>query len=453
MKKQLFSDRFKYFLPLQFLRVILVVGIFLMQLPMNGVYAQTSTITGKVSDALGSLVGVSVKVEGTANGVSSDASGNYNIIAPPDGKLVFTYIGYTTQIVSINDRRSIDVVMIAQSTSLGEVVVVGYGTQKKVSLTGAVSDIRGEELTRRPVSSIQQALQGQMPGLTILDQGGSPGNSNTTMRIRGITTLSSNNPLVIVDGIEQPLANINPDDIESISVLKDASSTAIYGSRAANGVILITSKRAKEGKGSVTYNAFYAEQNSVSKPEHMEIESYLRLQNLNYINAGAPAKYTEQQIQDYVNGNREQFPLPFDWYNVMLRTAPQVNHSLAVSGGSENFKGRLSLRYQDQDGTIANTNSKINEIRVNTDLKVSNKINVAGDVNYRYVNSVQPQNITEIFRLMMQNSIFTVPKYSDGSYGAGPQGNNPLLLAEGGGTDRSKNDYITGNIKGDWKII
>lgn len=421
----------------------------------NGYRQIEKRITGTVKNetAVG-LSGVSVMVKGSEQGTVTDEEGRYQLTVPGnEALLVFSYVGYETKEVAVGDKDIIDVTLVAVSSGLGEVVVIGYGTQRKVSLTSAVSQIKGEELQRRPVNSLQQSLQGQMPGLTVLDQGGSPGNANTTMRIRGITTLSNNNPLVIVDGIEQPLTDINPNDIESVSVLKDASSTAIYGSRAANGVVLITTRRAKAGKAVVSYNGFYAWQKSILEPQHMDIESYLRLQNMNYINAGSPAPYSEQDIQNYVHGDRLQYPLPYDWYNAMLKTAPQVNHSLSVSGGNENFRGRMSLRYQDQDGIIANTNAKISEIRVNTDLKVSPKINIATDLNYRHNNNVQPQNITEIFRLMMQNAIWTVPKYPDGTYGAGPQGNNPLLLAEIGGTHVRRSDYIIGNVKGEWEIL
>jgi TonB-dependent SusC/RagA subfamily outer membrane receptor len=247
----------------------------------------------------------------------------------------------------------VNVVLQVDDKELERVVVVGYGVQKRVSLTSAVSQVKGEDLTRRPVSNIQQALQGQAPGLGVLDLGGGPGRSQATMRIRGITSIDNttnsninnsssnikNNPLVIMDGIEQRLEDINPNDIETISVLKDASSTAIYGSRAANGVILITTKRAKTGKVSVAYNGFYALQQSVNNPEHMGLEDYLRMQNIAWQNVGAAPKYTEPQIQEYVNTtDRYKYPLPYTMAEAVLHTAPQLNHSLSVSGGSETFK-------------------------------------------------------------------------------------------------------------------
>jgi len=204
----------------------------------------------------------------------------------------------------------------------------------------------------------------------------------------------------------------------------------------------------------VNYNGFYAIQRAISKPVHMGLEDYMRLQNIAFTNVGSPAKYTEQQIQEYVNStDRYKNPLPFDWYNVMYDDAPQVNHSLAVSGGSENIKTRLSIRYQDQDGIIANTNSKMVDARLNTDIRVSNRISASGDLNYRNRNTQAPYDITNIFLRMMQNSIWTTPKFPDGTYGIGPQGNNPLLFAEQGGTSKTVVDYLTGSLKGDIEIV
>jgi TonB-linked SusC/RagA family outer membrane protein len=430
------------------------------------------SISGIVRDEAGaSIPGVNVLLKGTSIGTVTDVDGRYALSVPDlNGTLIFSYIGYTSIEEPINGRTSIDIALAQDVTNLDEVVVVGYGVQKKVSMTSAVSEIGGDELVRRPVTSIQQALQGKLPGVTILDRGGSPGSPNAHIVVRGVnkpyqpvglggvanSVIGDNAPLAIVDGIEQPFQNINPNDIASISVLKDASSSAIYGSRAANGVIMITTKRATPGRVRVTYDGFYAVHNSISKPKHMDIESYLRLQNAAFENVGRPPKYTESELQEYVSGSVTdplQYPLPFDWYNVMLEPAPQVNHALSVSGGSENFRARMSLRSQDQDGVIPNTESKLTEVRVNTDFQISPKISVTTDLDYRFQNNLEPNNINEIFRQFMQNSIWAVPQYPDGTYGGGTQGNNPKLLAEKGGTSREKSNYLLGNIQGKWQII
>ncbi len=203
---------------------------------------QQSQVKGMVTDEDGtSLAGVSVLIKGTSLGTTTDSKGNYTLEAKKGQTVVFSIVGYETREIVYNGQAHLNVQLSVTSKSLNEVVVnVGYGTQKKVSLTSAVSQISGKELVRRPVSSIQQALQGKLPGLTIFDKGGSPGSPNTHIVVRGVNTLytsedlsgSSVSPLVLIDGVEQPYGNINPNDIESISVLKDASSTAIYGSRA-----------------------------------------------------------------------------------------------------------------------------------------------------------------------------------------------------------------------------
>ncbi len=423
-------------------------------------------ITGTVKSETGeTLPGVNVVVKTTQRGTSTDANGKFTLDAPATAVLVFSGIGFTTQEVPVTGRTRIDVSLGIDNKQLEEVVVVGYGTQKRNSLTNSVAQIGADEIARRPVSNIQQSLQGQLPGVTVLDQGGSPGRSNTAIRVRGITTfninssttggydLGKNDALVIVDGIEQRLADINPDDIETISILKDASSTAIYGSRATNGVVLVTTKRAKGSKVVVDYNGYYAIQNSINKPQMMGIEDYMRMQVAAYTNAGAalPARFTEQSIQAYVNAtDREKYPLPNTWFQTVLHAAPQQNHTLAISGGNETIRTRLSLRYQDQAGIITHYGSKIGEIRLNTDYTVSSRLRLSGDINYRY-NYSQAPTVDPIDRFF-HGSLWAVPKYADGTYGLSTQGNNPLMNAEIGGDSKRATDYLAGYVKADWEI-
>ena len=413
------------------------------------------------------LIGASVIIRNRqtnfTSGTKTDSIGVFNASVPVGGPYEFSFsnVGYEPQTLSGYNLKdgttfTLDVQLKAIAGALDQVVVVGYGTQKKVSMTNSVSQLKGEDLTKRPVSNFQQALQGQAPGLTVLDQGGAPGRSNATIRVRGVTTLNNNDALVIVDGIEQRISDINPDDIESVSILKDAASTAIYGSRAANGVILINTKRAKTGKLTVTYNGYYALQKTINKPEMMDLESYMRAQVVAYKNAGAnvPPRFSEQSIQNWITAtDREKYPLPNVWYNVLFHTAPQWNNTFAVSGGNENFKARMSVRYMNQDGIIPNMENNIREIRVNTDYKVSSKINVSADVNYRYNYSKTPVDMATVFDRVMHGSLWAVPKYGDGTYGLSPQAHNPLMYAEMGGTSSQISDFIIGNVKGDWSIL
>lgn len=439
-----------------------------------------TTITGQITDGRTKepLVGATVVVKGTGTapadrttGGTTDAEGRFTLKTAqrPPFTLIASFIGYLSKEITI-EGTTVQIELDADAKQLGEVVVVGYGTQKRNSLTNSVAQIGNEEIARRPVSNIQQSLQGQLPGVTVLDRGGSPGRSNATIRVRGVTTfninstagpggasgydLGKNDALVIVDGIEQRLADINPDDIETISILKDASSTAIYGSRATNGVVLVTTKRAKGSRVQVDYHGYYAIQNSINTPRNMALEDYMRLQVVAYTNAGLaiPARFTESSIQAYVTAtDREKYPLPNTWFETVLRPAPQQNHTLAVAGGNELLRTRLSIRYQDQAGVIPHFASKIGEVRLNSDYTISPRLRASGDVNYRYNYSVAP-TLDAIDRFF-HGSLWAVPKYADGTYGLSNQGQNPLMLAEIGGDSKRFSDFLVGYVKADWDII
>lgn len=430
------------------------------------------TVTGKITDEKGeTLPGVSITIKGTNRGASSDVNGEYSI-SVPDTKavLVYSFVGYNAQEIAVGNQTKINISLKIDTKALDEVVVVGYGQQTKVSMTNAVGTIKGAELVKRPVSNMQQALQGQVAGLTVLDQGGSPGRTASTMRVRGITTLSnSNDALIIVDGIEQQLTNINPNDIETISVLKDAASTAIYGSRAANGVIMITTKRAKEGKVSVSYNTFYALQNSINNPE-MDLPSYMKLQQEAFTNAkiAVPARFTDAGIQEYLQGNstnKELYPDVNSWFQTLLKKAPQINHNISISGGNELMRARLSVRYQKQASILdvpIDYGSDLRDIRLNTDFKLSKRINVTADINYRNNSTLAPVNEGEVFNRFIHGTLFATPKYSDalegqypgisGTYGLSPQGITPRIIAEKDGTSKRSDENIFTNLKGDYKI-
>lgn len=430
------------------------------------------SISGKVSDEKGeTLPGVSVTLKGTSRGATTNVNGEYTI-SVPDNKaiLVFSFVGYNPQEIAVGNQSKIDIILKVDTKALDEVVVVGYGQQKKVSMTNAVATIKGADLTTRPSSSMQQVLQGQAAGLTVLDQGGSPGRTASTMRVRGITTLSnSNDALIIVDGIEQQLTNINPNDIENISVLKDAASTAIYGSRAANGVIMVTTKRAKEGKVSISYSGFYAMQTSVNNPE-MNLPDYLKLQQVAYTNAkiAVPAMFTDAGIADYIKGNAsnpELYPDVNSWYKTMLKSAPQINNNLSISGGNDIMKARLSMRYQKQASIIDSPikyGSDLADIRLNTDFKVSKRININADINYRNNYSLAPVSEAQIFNRFLHGTLFATPIYSSalegqypgitGTYGLSPQGITPRIMADKDGTSKLWNENIFTNLKGDLKI-
>ncbi|HET9280114.1 MAG TPA: TonB-dependent receptor plug domain-containing protein, partial [Flavitalea sp.] len=246
------------------------------------------------------LEGATISLKGKTQSVSTDKNGAFQINAEDNDILVISFIGYKEKEIAVNGQRTINIRLDPEADNMQGVVVVAYGTQKKESLTSSISQIKGTELTKRPVSNVQQSLQGLAPGVTVLDLGGPPGRSEASIRVRGVTTfningpsstyggydLSKNDALVIIDGIEQRLSDFNPDDIETISVLKDASSTAIYGSRATNGVILVTTKRAKGNKVAINYHGYYGIQKSINSPKMMDLEAYMRMQVAAYTNSG-----------------------------------------------------------------------------------------------------------------------------------------------------------------------
>lgn len=428
-----------------------------------------SVLEGTITDSKTKipLEGATITIKGTTNSTVTNENGHFTL--KTGQKLPFTilvsHIGFKT--IEVDASTSpVSLELSTTDQSLSDVVVVGYGTQKKLTLTNAVAQVGGNELTRRPVSNVQQALQGQLPGVTVLDLGGSPGNAAASIRVRGITTfntnssstagfdLSKNDALVIVDGSEQRLTDLNPNDIETVTVLKDAASTAIYGSRATNGVILVTTKAARKGQAQINYDGYYAWQKAINVPEQMGLEDYLYEQQAAYSNAGlaVPAKFTDSGIAVYLNAtDRYKYPMPNTWFKTLLHTAPQTSHSLAISGGSEIIRSRLSLRYQDQDGIVNNYGNKIAEIRLNTDYNATKNISFNANIDYRYNYITQPT--VEPFNNMFHGSMWAVPKYPNSTYGLSTQGNNPLMFDEIGGITKKRNDYFTGAVSGNWNIF
>lgn len=414
----------------------------------------SGTVTSS-SDGLG-IPGVSILIKNTGAGTVTDVDGNYRLNVPEtDNILVFSSIGYISQEVPVNGRTVVDVILEEDVRSLDEVVVVGYGTQRKVSSTSPVSQIDGEDLAKRPINNVQQSLQGMAAGVTVLDQGGYPGRSTATIRVRGITTLGNNNPLVLVDGIEQRLDDINPNDIESISILKDAASTAIYGSRAANGVLLVTTKRGSTQEGlSVDYMGYVGVRRKNNNPEHMEVGDYIRLQNIAYTNAGSAPLYSDEQLENWINSDdRITYPLPNNWMNNrdLIKPGLQIDQNISISGGGEKVQGRGSVRWQKNDGIVSSVSNDISEIRTNIDFTPHDVIKLSADLNYRQNFSSAP--LANPFQYIFHAGQWVVPKYPDGTYGLSRQNQSPLVFNDLHGSDKLNRDYFMGNLKLELDIV
>ncbi len=316
---------------------------------------QEIEVSGTVTDAQTGepLPGVNIVVQGTTIGTTTDMDGNYSIEAPEDATLVFSFVGYQEVAMDIEGRQQIDVEMEQAVTELEEVVAVGYGSQKRSNISGSVTDIEGEALEDEPVAQASAALQGDISGISIRQQGGAPGRESADIRIRGFQTFSGagNNPLILIDGVPGSLDNVNPANIENISVLKDASSAAIYGSRAANGVILVETAQGEAGTMNITYNGYVGVGEMQNTPRFADSWEYAIARNeaLEYMGAGK--EFTQEEIEKFRSGelpNDHHYEMAFDNY------APQTKHNLKISGGSEDNQYMFSVGYTRKDGLLQN---------------------------------------------------------------------------------------------------
>lgn len=326
---------------------------------------QQSGVTGTVTDEQGNPVpGASVLVKGTSIGTITDASGKFRLSVPADAKtLVFSFIGTKIQEVAIGKKTTFNVVMKEETVGLEDVVVVGYGSQKKLTVTGAVASVKGSELVKSPVVNLSTALVGRVSGVTGTQSSGQPGADDAVLRVRGIGTLSSAaaSPLVLVDGIERSFSQLDPNEIESISVLKDASSTAVYGIRGANGVIIVSTKKGKEGKPTVSYTGNFSLQTPVRLPKMLNGYDYARLYNEALLNDNPLATnlYTETELQKFKDQSDPLFYPSTDWLKLYVKKfSAQTTHNLNFSGGSKNVKYFVSLGHLWQDGILNEFMSK-----------------------------------------------------------------------------------------------
>jgi len=392
-------------------------------------------VSGTVSDKNGEPIpGATISLPGTTIGTATDLDGKYSLTVPENAELVFSFIGFESQRIKIGDRSIINVSLVESTSSLEEVVVVGFGTQKRSNVTGAVSTVSGDDLARRPVVNVASALQGTTPGLSIQNNGGAPGAESTTIRIRGVGTLNNSNPLILVDGVEQSLSTVEPSNIESITVLKDAASSAIYGSRAANGVILVTTKRGSASGVSINYNNFVGWQNPNFFPEATDPVSWMRLENEAQTNVGANPTYSETYIENVAAGtNPLQYPFADYERGIFNPNAFQQRHSLSLSSGGESGRIFASINYTDTDGILQNFNNKQMTMQINSDLYATDKLTIKTNLMYRSMGFSGPgfsgQRITQALLHINRNIVM---EYPDGTYDlVGGQWNARAMVQEG----------------------
>lgn len=352
------------------------------------VFAQERTLTGTITDDTGQpLPGVTIMIKDSSHGTITDANGNYALTNVSDKSvIVISFVGMKSQEIAVGSQSTISVTLKSDVIGLDEVVAIGYGTQKKATVTGSIATIKGEELAKNPSSNFATALQGQMPGLSVNIRNGDPGNESVQILVRGKSTLGNTGVLVVIDGVAGgDIQSLNPADIESISVLKDASA-AIYGARAANGVILVTTKRGKIGKPKLNYSANFGATQPTRMQNLMDSWEYAVAENEYLINNGLTPKWSDQDITLFKNGTDPLFHPNVDWYDVSFRKwTPQKQHNLSLSGGSDNIKYFISGQIVDQDRMFKENDKKgldRYQLRANIDAKISKILNVGIDMNY-----------------------------------------------------------------------
>ncbi|TCC82905.1 TonB-dependent receptor [Pedobacter hiemivivus] len=417
------------------------------------------TVTGKVVDEKKlPLPGVTVKLKGAATGVMTTSDGSYAIKVPKDGTLVFSYMGYAVQEIKVNGRTILDISMSVDMRDLDQVVVVGYGTQKRSSITGAVDQVKASQIEDRPVGNLTQALQGSSPSLVIQQRSMNPNNNSMNINLRGISTFGNNSPLLVIDGVISDdisnMNNLNPNDVESVSILKDAGSSAIYGSRSANGVILITTKQGKLGaKPVVKFGAILGSQNPEVLIKPLKGYQNALLRNDSFLNVGQAPIYSSQDIDQLATGDSEYF------LKGILKNGMQQNYNLSVQGGSTNTTYMISAGYYHQESNFkgpdyglkrynfrSNLTTDIGKLKLTTILWYDRSEGKAyqGDTGFL---------IADASRLPVYNNY--ILKGADGRYYNNDvlTGGNPLASLEHGGYTNSNNDHFQGSLNGEFQII
>ena len=407
-------------------------------------------ITGNIVDNTGEpTIGASVFVMGTSNGTITDIDGNFSLELPGDNaKLQVSYIGYKPQTIDVTNKSNVKIVLAEDTEVLEEVVVVGYGTQKKVNLTGAVETVKSDRFANKPVTSIVSALTGEAAGVTVTQNSGEPGSNQGTVRVRGIGTWGDASPLVLVDGVSMSLNDVIPSEVESVSVLKDAASAAIYGSRAANGVILITTKKGKQGKLTFNYSGNVGFQFATRVPEMATSWQYAELYNQMMANEGKSSSLFPQDRIDRMKagGDPDKLEGNTDWYDELLnKGAVQHNHQIGVSGGSDKITYMISAGYSDQEGIIPLSSYERYNLRINTTSVLTSWLKM--DVNMAYLNSMKKESSAgakEAYRRTMRALPYLPVRFSDGTWSYSTAAINPVRYASGDyGTKNKHNDCMT----------
>ncbi len=392
-------------------------------------FQQQPDVSGTVTDVRGQpLPGVTVILKGTTQGTVTNADGNYALSnIPEDATLVFSFVGMRTQEVVVGNQTSINVRMDEETIGIDEVVAIGYGTERRVNVIGSVSQITSENLENRPVSSLSNAITGQMSGVTVIQRSGKPGFNDGTIRIRGVGSFGATpSPLILVDGIPGSMNEINPNDIESISVLKDASSAAIYGARAANGVILITTKKGKEGKINVRYNGYYGVSTATEFPDLANSWEYAEMFNI----AVGAESYTAEDIAKYKSqSDPDNYPNTNFLKETFSRNGIQTGHDISITGGQKSNRYFLSVGYLNEQGLVINNDYERYNFRLNLESELSENLKLTTQIAGSSEEANEPTTTANRSPSGLEGIVVVAVRYpaiylgqdSNGNFGGGPE--------------------------------
>lgn len=416
------------------------------------VEVQQQQVSGIITDQANlPLPGANILEKGTTNLVQSDLNGKFSMtLKSKNAVLVVSFLGFVTKEIVVNNQTIVNVVLQENTASLSEVVVVGYGTQKKANLTGAVGTLNAKDLEKRTVTDVRQALQGTIAGVTVVDRGGAPGREGFQFNIRGIGTIGNASALVLIDGVERDMANLDADNIESISVLKDAASAAIYGARAANGVVLITTKRATKKGLKIEYDAYYSVQGPSQKQEFLGARDYLELINESLVNNGRAPRFSEDYISRTEAGNDSNYPYTDVW-NKIIGLGSTNDHSLRFYNSGDVSNTFVSFNYLNQEGLLGMDYNKRLTFDLNNTFNLSEKFKLSTDISYVIRNSNAPRDYGIGWGL--GDPIVTL-KYNNGLYGFDTKNNASALahLEQSGYDDQSITDLST-RFKAEYNIV
>ncbi|GHV22342.1 SusC/RagA family TonB-linked outer membrane protein [Bacteroidia bacterium] len=411
----------------------------------------TKTFSGTVTDSNGEpAIGANITVKDSQIRTITDVKGKFSINAPLGSILSISYIGYATKEVKLNENTDLQIVIQEDQKLLDEIVVVGYGSQKKVNLTGSVASISGDRLMQRPITSVANGIQGIVPGLTVTVGQGRPGaEDNSTMRVRGTGTLNNSTPYILIDGIESGSMNqLDPNDIESISVLKDAASAAIYGSKAANGVILVTTKRGVSGRPVVSYNTTIGWQKATGFVERMNSTDAAIYYNTALEASGKAPRFSEEEIQKFRDGSDPYKYPDTDWNNLGFNGNGFMHqHNVNLSGGSERVKYMVSLGYLNQNGIMQHSNREQFNLRTNLDTELSDHFNIHASTSFIRNDYIDPTNSyvgggsDQIIRQLNRIAPWIPYKNEDGTYGTIGDGNPVAWLDLDQTLDRDNQNF------------